>query len=133
MISGLMMLLGSKWIFVMFQASRKLSFKSYDREEPKQPNQFKRTYENHKKEEYQESSYQSTSEEDIEEFTIASPWELLGLSYGCDRTLVKNRYRTLAKQYHPDSARSNGVNENEAIKKMQNINAAYEEIMRSFR
>lgn len=137
MISGLMMLLGAKWIYVVFQASRQLSTQNYAQEEPKQTNQFKRTYENHKKEkkkkeEYQKSSYKRTSRDHTEAYTIPSPWELLGLAYGCERALVKNKYRALAKQYHPDFARSNGVDEKEAIKKMQKINAAYEEIMRSF-
>jgi len=82
---------------------------------------------------YQKSQEQKRERTTTHDFHIPTPWEVLGILYGCERSLVKSRYRTLARQYHPDYAKSNGVNEDEAIQKMQKINAAYEEIMRSFR
>ena len=52
------------------------------------------------------------------------PYAVLGLSPGASDEEVKKAYRTLAKKYHPD--RNPG--DEEAARKMQEINAAYEQI-----
>ena len=55
---------------------------------------------------------------------ISDPYKVLGLSPGASDEEVKKAYRRLAKQYHPD--RNPG--DEAAAKKMQEINAAYDQI-----
>ena len=52
------------------------------------------------------------------------PYKVLGISRDASDEEIKQAYRRLAKQYHPD--RNPG--DAEAAKKMQQINAAYEQI-----
>ena len=52
------------------------------------------------------------------------PYAVLGLSPGASDEEVKKAYRALAKKYHPD--RNPG--DEAAARKMQEINAAYEQI-----
>ncbi len=55
---------------------------------------------------------------------INNPYEILGVSEDASDEEIKKAYRLLAKKYHPD--RNPG--DAEAAKKMQQINAAYEQI-----
>ena len=55
---------------------------------------------------------------------IDDPYRVLGVSRNASDEEIKQAYRRLAKQYHPD--RNPG--DTEAAKKMQEINAAYEQI-----
>lgn len=55
---------------------------------------------------------------------IDDPYKVLGVSRDASDDEIKRAYRRLAKQYHPD--RNPG--DAEAAKKMQEINAAYEQI-----
>ncbi len=55
---------------------------------------------------------------------IDDPYKVLGVSPDASDEEIKRAYRQLAKQYHPD--RNPG--DEEAAKKMQEINAAYEQI-----
>ena len=55
---------------------------------------------------------------------IDDPYKILGVSPNASDEEIKQAYRRLAKQYHPD--RNPG--DEEAAKKMQQINAAYEQI-----
>ena len=55
---------------------------------------------------------------------IDDPYKILGVSPNATDEEIKQAYRRLAKQYHPD--RNPG--DEEAAKKMQQINAAYEQI-----
>ena len=55
---------------------------------------------------------------------IQDPYKVLGLSPGASDEEVKKAYRRLAMQYHPD--RNPG--DEAAARKMQEINAAYEQI-----
>ena len=55
---------------------------------------------------------------------IDDPYRVLGVSRDASDEEIKRAYRALAKQYHPD--RNPG--DAEAAKKMQQINAAYEQI-----
>ena len=55
---------------------------------------------------------------------IDDPYKVLGVSRDASDDEIKQAYRRLAKQYHPD--RNPG--DAEAAKKMQQINAAYEQI-----
>ncbi len=55
---------------------------------------------------------------------IDDPYKVLGVSRDASDEEIKQAYRRLAKQYHPD--RNPG--DAEAAKKMQQVNAAYEQI-----
>ena len=55
---------------------------------------------------------------------IDDPYKILGVSRDASDDEIKRAYRQLAKQYHPD--RNPG--DAEAAKKMQQVNAAYEQI-----
>ena len=55
---------------------------------------------------------------------VDDPYKVLGVSPDASDDEIKQAYRRLAKQYHPD--RNPG--DAEAAKKMQRINAAYEQI-----
>ncbi len=55
---------------------------------------------------------------------IHNPYQVLGVSPNASDEEIKKAYRKLAKKYHPD--RNPG--DKEAAKKMQEINAAYEQI-----
>lgn len=55
---------------------------------------------------------------------IEDPYKVLGVSRDASDEEIKKAYRALAKKYHPD--RNPG--DEEAAKKMQQINAAYEQI-----
>ena len=55
---------------------------------------------------------------------IDDPYKILGVSPNASDEEIKQAYRRLAKQYHPD--RNPG--DEESAKKMQQINAAYEQI-----
>ncbi len=55
---------------------------------------------------------------------IDDPYKVLGVSPDASDEEIKRAYRALAKQYHPD--RNPG--DQEAARKMQEVNAAYEQI-----
>ena len=55
---------------------------------------------------------------------IDNPYKVLGVSPDASDEEIKRAYRTLAKKYHPD--RNPG--DEEAARKMQEVNAAYEQI-----
>ena len=55
---------------------------------------------------------------------MTDPYSVLGLSPGASQEEVKRAYRQLAKKYHPDL----NPGDAEAARKMQQINAAYEQI-----
>ena len=55
---------------------------------------------------------------------MTDPYQVLGISRDASDEEIKQAYRRLAKQYHPD--RNPG--DEAAAKKMQEINAAYEQI-----
>ena len=55
---------------------------------------------------------------------IEDPYKVLGVSRDASDDEIKRAYRRLAKQYHPDLNPGDPV----AARKMQEINAAYEQI-----
>ena len=55
---------------------------------------------------------------------IDDPYKVLGVSPDASDDEIKRAYRSLAKKYHPDL----NPGDTEAAKKMQEINAAYEQI-----
>ena len=55
---------------------------------------------------------------------IEDPYKILGVSPDASDEEIKRAYRSLAKKYHPD--RNPG--DQEAARKMQEVNAAYEQI-----
>ena len=58
------------------------------------------------------------------------PFEVLGVSHGASDEEVKNAYRALARKYHPDNYDADNPLSELAEEKMQEINAAYDEIQR---
>ena len=55
---------------------------------------------------------------------IDDPYKILGVSWDASDEEIKQAYRRLAKKYHPDL----NPGDAEAAKKMQQVNAAYEQI-----
>lgn len=55
---------------------------------------------------------------------VKDPYEVLGLDRSASDDDVKRAYRKLAKQYHPDL----NPGDEEAARKMQEVNAAYDQI-----
>jgi len=55
---------------------------------------------------------------------IEDPYQILGVSPNASDEEIKQAYRRLAKKYHPDL----NPGDEEAAKKMQQVNAAYEQI-----
>ena len=55
---------------------------------------------------------------------IDDPYKVLGVAPGASDEEVKRAYRRLAKKYHPDL----NPGDQEAARKMQEVNAAYEQI-----
>ena len=55
---------------------------------------------------------------------ISDPYKVLGVSPDASDEEIKKAYRRLAKKYHPDLNPGDAV----AAQKMQEINAAYEQI-----
>ncbi len=63
--------------------------------------------------------------------SIQNPYQALGCNESDDFSVIKQAYRRLVKQHHPDYMHSKGVDDSEmrkATEKMQDINNAYEEI-----
>ena len=62
---------------------------------------------------------------------LAEAYELLGVSASDDDATLKKRYRELAKKYHPDALKAQGLPDEmigKATEKMAKINAAWSEI-----
>ena len=55
---------------------------------------------------------------------ISDPYQVLGVSPDASDEEIKQAYRKLAKKYHPDL----NPGDEAAAKKMQQINAAYDQI-----
>ncbi|MBR5783486.1 MAG: J domain-containing protein [Clostridia bacterium] len=57
---------------------------------------------------------------------LENSYRILGVSPSADDEQLKKAYRKLAKKYHPDA---NPGNEEEAARRMAEVNAAYDEII----
>lgn len=60
---------------------------------------------------------------------MTDPYQILGISQNASDEEVKNAYRNLSQQYHPDLHSGNSVMEDIANQKMKEINTAYDTIM----
>lgn len=66
--------------------------------------------------------------------SLKEAYALLGAQEGESMESIKKKYRTLVKKYHPDLMKAKGADEaymEDATRKMQQINAAYEAIKAS--
>lgn len=61
---------------------------------------------------------------------LKDPYKILGVSSNATDEEVKNAYRSLARKYHPDNYGDDNPLKDLANEKMQEINAAYDEIQR---
>lgn len=61
---------------------------------------------------------------------MKDPYSILGVPYGASDEEVKTAYRNLARRYHPDNYDDANPLKELAKEKMQEINAAYDEIQR---
>ncbi len=62
---------------------------------------------------------------------MKDPYSILGVSPGASDEEVKDAYRNLARKYHPDNYDDGNPLKDLATEKMQEINAAYDEIQRN--
>ena len=62
---------------------------------------------------------------------MKDPYSILGVHPGATDEEVKNAYRNLARKYHPDNYDDSKPLKELAKEKMQEINAAYDEIQRN--
>lgn len=63
--------------------------------------------------------------------SIADAFKVLGATKEDDLKIVKKKYRTLVRKYHPDIIQAQGADEHyieDAMKKTQAINEAYETV-----
>jgi len=60
---------------------------------------------------------------------VENPYKVLGVAENASDEQIKDVYRELSKKYHPDLC-SDNIPREEAERKMAEINAAYDEIMR---
>ncbi|MBQ2876653.1 MAG: J domain-containing protein [Clostridia bacterium] len=61
---------------------------------------------------------------------MKDPYSILGISPSATDDEVKDAYRTLARKYHPDNYADDNPLKELANEKMQEINSAYDEILR---
>lgn len=67
--------------------------------------------------------------------TSKNPYEVLGISENASLDEIKQKYRQLVKENHPDILMGQGKSQtiiNKATEKLQDINSAYEEIKKKF-
>ena len=62
--------------------------------------------------------------------TVKDPYSILGVGRDATDEEIKSVYRELARKYHPDNYSEDNPLKDLASEKMQEINAAYDEIQK---
>ncbi len=57
-------------------------------------------------------------------------YEILKIDQNANEEQIKQAYKRLSRQYHPDKASKNGLTTQEATEKFQELHAAYEELLK---
>ncbi|RXK00979.1 molecular chaperone DjlA [Arcobacter sp. CECT 8986] len=73
-------------------------------------------------------------QKESESLSLDKAYEVLGASQNDDDATLKKKYRSLVKRHHPDIIAGQGASQNiidEATKKLQEINQAYEQVKKS--
>lgn len=76
----------------------------------------------------QKEDYETYEEKRSNSSSLGKYFTILGINYTDDKDIIKKTYKSLLRKYHPDLH----PNDNEALKKTQDINEAYSQLKVAF-